>query len=209
MRDIFIVGEDDATKAIIKRLIGDYNSNLNIVQSIPARGSEIKTKIKEFNALAVAYPVILLTDLDNEPCAPIGKKNLLGGIIQSQNFIINIAYDEAEAWLMADTKGFSKYFGIPIDRMPQFTMQKMQGRKSLSEISLNVKSSWYLTHELAHLSNKQGIRAQISVPRTERTCKGKEYNSALVPFINTIWNPEGARQVSNSLNRMITRIQRI
>ena len=209
MRDIFIVGEDDATKAIIKRLVGDYNSNLKIVQSIPARGSEIKSRIKEFNTLAVDYPVILLTDLDDEPCAPIGKNNLLNGIVQSQDFIINIANDEAEAWLMADTKGFSKYFGIPIGSMPQFVMQKMQGRKLLSEISLNVKSSWQLTHVLAPLSSKQDIKSQISVPPTEKTCKGKEYNTVLVPFIDSIWNPEVARQVSDSLNRMILRIQRI
>ena len=211
MRDVFIVGEDDATRAVIKRLIEDYNPNLNILQNIPARGSEIKSKIKEFNKLAQIYPVILLVDLDGDPCAPIGKRKLLDGIIQSQHFIVNIAYDEVEAWLMADTKGFASYFGISINNMPQFLMQKMQGLKSLSEIfcDVNVKSSWHLTHELAHLSSKSDIKAQISVPKGEKTCKGKEYNTVIVPYIEKFWHPEVARQVSDSLNRMIVRIQKL
>ena len=209
MRDIFIVGEDDATRAVIKRLIKDYNHNLNILQNIPARGSEIESKIEEFNKLAQMYPVILLTDLDDEPCAPIKKGKMLDGIIQSQYFMVNIAYDEVEAWLMADTKGFASYFGISVNSMPQFVMQKMQGRKLLSEISLDVKSSWHLTHVLAHLSNKSDIRAQISVPKEEKTCKGREYNSVIVPYIENFWHPEVARQASDSLNRMIVRIQKL
>ena len=209
MRDVFISGEDDATRAVIRRLVADYNPNLHIMQSLPARGSEIKSKIPNFNTLSQQYPVILLTDLDNEPCAPIGKDTLLNGVIQSQDFIINIAVDEVEAWLMADTKGFANYFGIPVSKLPQFAPQKMQGRKPLSEISLNVKSSWHLTHQLAHHSQKAEIKAQIAVPMEDKTCKGKEYNTAIVPFIENVWNPEAGRMVSDSLNRMIVRITKL
>ncbi len=207
MRDVFISGEDDATRAVIRRLVSDYNPKLHIIQSLPARGSEIKSKISSFNELARQYPIILLTDLDDDPCAPIGKTNLLNGITQSSGFVINIACDEVEAWLMADTEGFAYYFGIPLTEMPKFLPQKMQGRKPLSEISLNVKSSWHFTHQLAHLSTKSDVRAQVSVPLNDKTCKGKEYNTAVVPFIEKVWKPETGRLVSDSLNRMINRIQ--
>lgn len=209
MRDVFISGEDDATRAVIRRLVSDYNPKLHIIQSLPARGSEIKSKISSFNELARQYPVLLLTDLDTDPCAPIGKTNLLNGITQSSGFVINIACDEVEAWLMADREGFSNYFGIPLTEMPEFLPQKMQGRKSLSEISLKVKSSWHFTHQLAHLSTKSDVRAQVSVPLNDKTCKGKEYNTAVVPFIEKVWKPETGRLVSDSLNRMINRIQKL
>ena len=209
MRDVFISGEDDATRAVIRRLIADYNPNLHIIQSLPARGSEIKSKIPNFNILSRQFPVILLTDLDDVPCAPIGKASLLNGVVQSQDLIINIAVDEIEAWLMADTTGFANYFGISFSEMPHFAPQKMQGRKPLSEISLNVKCSWHLTHQLAHHSQKSEIKAQIAVPIEDKTCKGKEYNTALVPFIEKFWNPEVGRKVSDSLNRMIGRINKL
>lgn len=209
MRDVYIVGEDDATRAVIERIIADYNPNLNILQSLPARGSQIKAMMSRFNTLATRNPVILLTDLDDDPCAPIGKQKLLAGMVQSHDFILNIAYDEVEAWLMADTDGFSTYFSIPKKEMPAFTLQKMQGRKALSEISLDVKSSWHLTHRLSHRSTNSTVKDQISVPIDEPACKGKEYNSAIVPFVRNAWNPEAARQVSDSLNRMILRIQNL
>lgn len=209
MRDVFISGEDDATRAVIKRLLSDYNPNLHIIQSLPARGSEIKSKIGAFNELARQYPVILLTDLDDAPCAPIGKNNLLAGLTKSPEFVINIACDEVEAWLMADTNGFANYFGIPIAAMPQFLPQKMQGRKPLSEISVDVKSSWHFTHQLAHSSQKADIKAQIAVPKEDKTCKGKEYNTAVVPFIENVWRPEIGRINSDSLNRMIRRIEKL
>lgn len=139
--------------------------------------------------------------MDDAPCAPIGKTNLLNGITQSSGFVINIAYDEVEAWLMADTEGFTNYFGIPLTEMPKYLPQKMQERKPLSEISLNVKSSLHFTHQLAHFSTKSDVRAQVSVLLNEKTCKDKEYNTVVVPFIEKVWKPETGRLVCDSLNR--------
>ena len=39
--------------------------------------------------------------------------------------------------------------------------------------------------------------------------KGKEYNSALTPFIENHWNIENACQNSDSLNRMVKRISNL
>lgn len=209
MRDVFIAGEDEATRAVITRLITNYAPNLRIVSSLPARGSQLKAKIKEFNDLASTSPVVLLADLDTDNCAPIGKSNLLNGLVQSPEFIINIAVDEVEAWLLADKAGFAKYFGLPLAAMPKFELQKMSGRKALSEIALSIKSSWHLTHQLIQQSSNAELKAQIEVPMHEKICKGKEYNTAIVPFIMGYWNPETARMASDSLNRMILRLQGI
>lgn len=83
MREVYIVGEDDVTRAVILRIIADYNSNLSILGSLPARGSQIKSMITKFNTLAQIHPVILLTDLDDEPCAPMAKQKMFADIVLS------------------------------------------------------------------------------------------------------------------------------
>lgn len=203
MKDVYIAGEDEATKAVIIRLLRDYAPSLHVVGELPARGSQVKTKISNYNRLAGSIPVILLTDLDNEPCGPISKNKLLGAIVQEPKFVINIAVDEVEAWLMADRDGFARYFGIPINQMPISTIQKMSGCKPLPEISVSVKSSWLFTHSLMQNSTNAEKKAQVAVSPTDKNSKGKEYNTAVVPFIQNVWNPEVARAASDSLNRMI------
>jgi len=39
--------------------------------------------------------------------------------------------------------------------------------------------------------------------------KGPEYNSCMLPFIQNAWNIDNARQNSDSLNRMILRIEEL
>jgi hypothetical protein len=209
MRDVFIAGEDEATRAVIVRLIKDYAPNLHILRELPARGSQVKAKIPNFNELARTIPVILLTDLDDDPCGPIGKNNLLGTLVQEQDFVINIAVDEVEAWLMADRDGFARYFGVPVAQMPISVMQKMSGRKALPEVSVPVKSSWLFTHDLMHHSTNAEKKAQVAVSPMDNNSKGKEYNTAVVPFIQDVWNPEEARVASDSLNRMIVRLGKL
>lgn len=209
MKDVYIAGEDEATRAVIERLIKDYTPQLHILGYLPARGSQVKASMGSYNTLAVHYPVILLTDLDDGPCAPIGKDRLLGGIIQSRDFVVNLAVDEVEAWLMADKNGFARYFGLPVTSMPISIPQKMSGRKALPELSVPLKSSWYLTHQLMQKSTNAQRKAQVAVSPSDKNSKGKEYNTAIVPFIRDHWDPEVARLASNSLNRMILRLQKL
>lgn len=209
MKDVYIAGEDEATKAVIVRLLKDYAPNLHVVGELPARGSQVKAKMPNFNLLAKSLPVILLTDLDDASCGPVGKSNLLGELVQQPNLVINIAVDEVEAWLMADRESFARYFGIPLGQMPVSTMQKMSGRKALPELSVPVKSSWLFTHELMQCSTNAEKKAQVAVSPTDKNSKGKEYNTAVVPFIQKVWSPEVARVASDSLNRMIVRLGRM
>lgn len=207
IRDVFIVGEDPVTRAIIYRLVKEYASSLRIKQSLPARGGEIKTKIVSFNQLALSYPIILLSDLDTDPCPPIAKSNLLKDVTTvSPEFLINIAVDEAEAWLFADREGFADYFEIPLASVPESQMQKFQGMRQRKEMMVPLKSSYYLTHTLIGFSSNSTLRNQVF---SSTSCKGKEYNSALLPFISNHWNPEVARNNSYSLERMIQRIESI
>lgn len=205
MKDTYIVGEDPITRAIIYRLLAYCAPKTQVIQELPARGSEIKNKISSFNTLAQKTPVILLTDLDTDDCAPTLKKKLLEQMEQQSNFIINIAVDEAEAWLMADRENFADFIGVPISKMPNATLQKQGGMKALTEMSIPVKSSYYLTHQIATESSKPEIRAQVAA--AGKSCKGKEYNSAMLPFIQNKWDISVAMENSNSLKRMVQRLE--
>lgn len=207
MKDVYIAGEDPVTREIIYRLLKYCSSDFHVIQELPARGSEIKNKIELFNKLAATQPVILLTDLDTDDCAPCTKRNLLNGLKQHPDFLINVAVDEAEAWLMADRMNFANYIGVPETDVPQACLQKQGGMKPLMEIDCRVKSSYYLTHSIAPHSAKEEIRSQVAA--TGRSCKGKEYNSAMLPFIRDIWNIDNACQNSDSLLRMIGRVRRL
>lgn len=207
MRKVYLVGEDEVTKAVIRRIMTQYAPNLAVKEELPARGSEIKNKIANFNRLAASTPVVLLTDLDTEDCAPAAKRKLLEGLVQNEDLIVNVAVDEAEAWLLADRDCFSRFLGVGSECMPTSAMQKQGGMVERREMRLPVKASYYLTHSLALKSSKDEIRTQIG--SQGRKCKGKEYNMALLPFIEKEWDVEKARAHSDSLDRMVRRLIRL
>ena len=93
--------------------------------------------MENFNAFSLSYPVVLLSDMDADDCAPMAKDNLTKGMSsQNSGFIINIAVDEAEAWLFADIKGFARYLGVAEEHMPHPSEQKFGGPKK------RIKSLW-------------------------------------------------------------------
>ena len=206
MTEVFIVGEDPVTQEILRRLIKDYAPNLVVKNTLPARGSEIKSKMENFNKFSQSYPVILLSDLDTDDCAPLAKANLTKKMSkQNANFIINIAVDEAEAWLFADREGFAEYLEIAEDHMPVASLQKFGGSKRRIEMDIPLKASYFLTHTLIKETKNKDLLAQLLAEG--KSCKGREYNSALLPYIRTKWNAENARKNSYSLDRTILRIQ--
>jgi hypothetical protein len=201
--NVYIVGEDPVTYAIIKRVLAHCSNDFNILSELPARGGQVKSQINKFNQLALAHPVILLIDLDAETCAPALIRKLIPG--KNKNFILNIAVDEAEAWLMADREGFSEYFKIKIEDIPSSHQTKQGGRKALTEMKFGYKSSLYLTRELVKKIKHAEFKQQLT-PKKGAT-KGPEYNSCLLPFIQNKWDINNACRNTDSLNRMIGRIQ--
>ncbi len=203
-----IVGEDQVTKEIIKRLISIYAPFLNQLNEIPARGSQALNfdNIVKYNQLALSIPVILLTDLDDALCAPAKKSEILHGIEQNPLFIINIAVEEAETWLMADKENFISYFCVE-DKIPIAQICRMHGRTERIETIYEYKPSLYMMREVISTSTKLAIRQQLT-PK-EGAKKGPEYNTAMTPFIQNIWNPENARLNSYSLEKMINHLQAI
>ncbi|HOT96581.1 MAG TPA: hypothetical protein PLN61_02130 [bacterium] len=198
--DFIIVGEDIATREIIKRLISQYCSHAAILREEPARGSEIQAQIRRYNMLAESYPIFVLTDEDGE-CPPNKIQSWFGGDIIAPQMLFRVAVDEAESWLLADHSGFSNYFRIANEEIP---LSAVRGNEKEVSFSIRYKTSLFIMLELVPKSRSASVREQLT-PRN-RAHKGPAYNSAMVPFIINKWNPEMARQNSSSLDRAIIRL---
>lgn len=205
---VYISGEDPVTIAVIERLLNYVSAHFSVIMQLPARGGQVKSKIPQFNRLAQSNPVVMLVDVD-AGCAPLLKQKLFEGMEQSSQFLFNVSVDETEAWLMADRQNFASHFGIDVNKIPESVFLKQGGRIGRLEMNFSYKSSLYLTHTLAPLSTKKEIREQVAVTNSNGRTKGKEYNNALVPFIKNDWNIEAAKENSDSLQRMIRRLEEL
>lgn len=203
---VYIVGEDDATREIIKRVLKYCSTDFEIISELPARGGQVKEKILNFNSLSIAYPVILLMDLDEKGCAPIVLQQFFRDTEKNNHFLFNIVIDEAEAWLMADRRNFSEYFRVPIENIP-LPKQIRNKKKFYFKMDFPYKSSYYMVNQIIPNSRVKEFKDQM-IPQNGAK-KGKEYNSALTPFIRKHWDINNARLSSDSLNRMITRIDKL
>lgn len=202
--DVYIVGEDSATQEIIKRVISFCSAEIRIIAELPARGGQIKRDLAKFNELSKTFPVVLLTDLDAYNCAPEMLQRLMGTILKHSKFALNIAIDEAEAWLMADREGFSRYFHVPVNFIPLARSVRFKNNIYKNEMIFDYKSSLFMMNNIIPNSTKEEIIKQLK-PR-QGSKKGPEYNSAMEPFIRNHWDIENAMLNSDSLVRMINRI---
>ena len=202
---VYVSGEDEVTVEVVKRLLAYCSPEYVIKKVIPARGSEVKTKIGVLNKLSEQAPVVLLIDLDANDCPPLLKSKLLANDAKQMNFIFNIAVDEAESWLLADREGIASFLDVELDVIPTSHLTKQSGNRALLEMDVPMKTSLVITHMIAPNSRSQLIRSTIA--STDRKCKGKEYNSMIVPFIKNQWNIDAALQHSDSLQRMVSRLK--
>jgi len=203
--EVYIAGEDQATKEILVRLI-DNIEGLSIFIDLPARGGKIKSMISKFNSLSDTRPVILLTDLDQYNCPPELLSVWFKKEVRNENFYARVAFDEAEAWLMADREGFSNYFKVPIDKIPASTTISRL-KPDVNELRFPYKSSLYFTNEIIPHSSSKQFREDFK--SDTGSLKGPLYNTRLIPFIKNHWNIEMASSNSHSLRNTIRRLQTI
>ena len=112
MIGVYIVGEDDVTRHVIYRILSYCGAGrFTVLMELPARGGEIKNKIPNFNQLAMKFPVILLTDLDADNCAPELKRKLLGGLEKGENLVFLCRCRSVTLCRTAETRRSKSLYG--------------------------------------------------------------------------------------------------
>src|ERR1700761_3824132 len=154
--DVLIVGEDEVTKAIIRRILLDYRKDIVIENELPARGGQIKQFAPKYNK--IDSPIILLTDLDLYNCAPTLIKDWFKDEPLTQQFCFRVACDEAEGWLMSDRQGFAKWIGVDIDLIPE---PILIDRKKNLEMRFKMKPSLFLMKKLAENSRIEKLKRDL------------------------------------------------
>lgn len=190
-----IVIEDDLSLEVAKKVICNTGNSFFIDRVWPdisrkksTRGSGyIQVKLNAFNNAARHTNFLVLTDLDQNECAPSFIDELLERE-KENNLFLRIAVREVESWILADRDNFANYISISpalINPDPE---------------TLEDPKNYLFT--LARQSRKRRIREGI--PPADRTARiGKEYNPLLITFVRDHWDFKQAAKHSDSLKRFV------
>ena len=129
---------------------------------------------------------LILTDLDRHECPPVLIDEWLIGD-RHHNLIFRVAERQVESWLLGCRILFAKFLGVRENLIP----------RNVDEIT-NAKA---FVINLARRSQRKQLRLDI-VPQEGSTAKvGPDYNGRLIHFVENIWDPDLAKELSPSLRR--------
>jgi hypothetical protein len=180
--------EDVLSRAVLIRLIGEHPSELGIANIItPGGWGHLRKRVLPFAKASARNPAILLTDLDDRPCAPgmvaEWRKDLT---FDAPDLLIRVAEKEIESWVLADHVGARGFLGQPQLIIPPNTDDIADPK------------AWMLN---ASRRGPRSLRDGFLRQEGNKLLPGLEYNPRLVSFVAQLWNPEAASANSPSLQR--------
>ena len=196
MTPIYIASEDALSETLLHHLVSEANHDLQVAVSFGRRGnSYLRSKFQELCKTAQAIPVVLLTDLDNTPCAPELIALWCGRRALPDSMLFRVAVREIEAWLLADKDGFARFAGIPKSKMPLDPEQLEDPKQTL----LNLVRHYGRREIKANLLPSAGSTAKI----------GFGYNVILSDFVHSSWSLNRAIAHADSLERTYRRLREL
>lgn len=192
---VYLAIEDELSQQVGRKLISNIAPTASI-HPIGFRGnSYLRTKIREFSAIARTSVVIIFTDLDAHTCPVEMRTEWLGTVELPEKLVFRIAEKEIESWLLADHDGLKEFMGERINKhLPREP-----------DIVANPKEHML---KVANLANRD-VRSDLVTTTKNGYQRGLGYNERLSSFVNSIWSIENAAQRSQSLQRAQRHIHRI
>ena len=114
---IYLAAEDDPGLAVGRKLVAEAPP-LSIYFEKSGRGfGQLRSRTPSFQQMAErGFPVLMLTDLDYDPC-PSGKIKDWLGSRPASGFLFRVCVREIEAWLLAHRDAMASFLGL---KMSQF-----------------------------------------------------------------------------------------
>ncbi len=191
MHFVQAVVEDVLQETVLRKLIVIFRNDIQLQGVSGKRGNTyIREKIRGYNQASEHLLHIILTDLDQTPCAPQLINDWISFDLHP-NLLFRIAEKEVEAWILADRSEIAKYLGVPVSKIPNDTA-------SLADPKQHIVN-------LARKSRKKKIKDDI-VPKGTAS-QGPGYNTTLQDFVINYWDPERASQNNSSLRKTIQRLK--
>lgn len=186
---VYLAAEDLPGLAIGRKLVSEH-SHLRIFREENGHGfGRLKSKIKNYNQMGKnGLPVLLLTDLDSDPC-PSAKITDWLGHAPSSGFLFRICVREVESWLLADREAMASFLKIKVDHVP-----------------LNPETLRDPKGKLIELAQKAPRTIRTGMTPIGRASIGPDYNELLQEFIRENWTVERAASASPSLARARQRV---
>ncbi len=184
-----LVVEDVLSEGVLRKLLRHFDPKFSVVSCLGREGyGFIKKNLPAFNEAAAQACFVVMTDLDDNGCAPSLRK-LWYNRPFNDNLLFRVAIIEVEAWLLANRRGFARYLGVPRERIPVDSQEIRHPKEFIID--------------LARSSRRREIMEAI-VPRSSRRSRvGPDYNGCLLRFVDRHWNFEAARKNSDSLDRAL------
>ena len=163
-------------------------------KAIPCKGNgKIKRQINAYNRAAEHGYYFVITDLDNNGCAPSLLRDWLP-VKPNNQLLFRVAVREVESWLLADRENFASFFSISQNLVPLNPDNEVDPKRTVIS--------------LAKRSRKKEIREAI-VPIDEYAANGPGYNIQFQSYIQNMWDIDSARKNSPSLDRTIKVFEKI
>ncbi|CAB3782343.1 hypothetical protein [Paraburkholderia caffeinilytica] len=190
---VFVVGEDELCCAIADALIAHSGIAADIQQRIVAGGAgPFKQKILAMNNVARnVMPVLMIADADQAPCVVTQRNSWLPRDV-SQRLSMRLAVKEAEAWVLADHIGFSKFAVVSKDLFPGNPEMEPDPKQALLA--------------LVKKSKRRELRDEMLPGKGATSPVGLGYNIHMTEFVKNHWNVGRAVDRAPSLARAIPRV---
>jgi hypothetical protein len=193
MVHVSVAVEGPLDEAVIKRLFDFTKIEIGTVYGREGKNA-LRSKIAGYNHAANYSPWIVLVDLNHEQdCAP----SLLTSWLPkpASKMFLRVAVKKLESWLLADRANMAKFLGVSMTLVPQFPDLEDDSKLTLVNLARRSRFSsiW------RDLVPTQGSGRQV----------GSAYTSRMTDFVSNIWNPAHAVQISPSLLRCVSALNRI
>ena len=193
MTPIAIATEDLLSEAIALRLISDIPTPHCIQHALGKRGNGyLRSKMDSWKTMAQRQVMLVLTDLDRANCLLVFRDQWLTGSVPG-NLLFRIAVREIESWVLAD----------------HIAMRALIGKKGVlppAPDSLTDPKQSLL--QLAKSASKQ-VREDLLKTIDGRLMPGLGYNTRLVAWVKSDWDPQRAAERSPSLARARLRLNQL
>lgn len=192
MSFMYLAVEDELSEVVGMRIIKEYLGDEIHVKVLRKNGfGYLKSKIANFSEISRQYAVVMITDLDQEICAPNLKLKWLKNLQPPEKFVFRVAVKEIEAWLLADAPQLSEFLGVRQHAIPTDVEAIEDPKAALVEIAKRAK---------------RNLRMDIVPEGQSKAKQGLGYNRALRPFVESNWDVNYAAQNSDSLKRACQRV---
>ena len=185
MHRIVLATEDELSETVGLRLITEQSDRLEPGLKLRSNGfGYLKSKLPNFIEMAALQPVLLITDLDRKPCAPVMIAEWMRNKVQPANLLFRVAVREIESWLLADREAFSRLLCKKAVKYPKDTDSINDPKELLLNLAKTAPGP---------------IRRELVAERGAIASQGLGYNATLCEFVRKQWNPERAAMHSRSL----------